>query len=234
MGQKVTKPNTENKLITSNDEFRQQLQKRIMIVLAQIPKDLVDMITDYSSLQFEFQIPNREDMIEIPDSTRRVCISPSFFSLSDKRPRNGVEYFKRHVKVTKQRIEVLEYTTPWMTIPILPSLFPGCDFTIKCDSFDMNILIVRNIDTTKRQQLRSFISFVSPSNDITHWTLSCVGCVQVSVENGTYVDNILVTSKHHHPPVPAEYRVPITKGTVDQYTIMIGCGWAGQCIEIIS
>lgn len=237
MGQKES--HEKKKLENSTDDFRQQLIKLMIVICESIPKDLIIIIANYLSIPYEFEILSLQTYIHMHKLERTQFLFQRFHNLCGGQhdsPRNCLEYINKHVIITNTKIKVIQYSIPWIVIPVRPSLLPGCKFKINCPSFDMEVYIVKKNENTK--QIGYYIGYRCDNmcNTTKIHQFFGLGSIQVVVERQDSNDCIVLTRRLSKYAEPDELitRKFVPKGTVDEYSVMISCGFQNQLIEIES
>jgi hypothetical protein len=210
----------KDKTQTSYQKFLQKFTLQFTSIVDILPKDLILIIGNYLIIRPEFQIPN-DNEIEMSAATRHrflydKCGSDFEVTFSP------LQYLYKHLRLTKTKIEVVEESYPYIYISISPNLSSDWKFAIEAQGKTMDIVV-----TKKKSECVSYIGYDLPPQEFCDAKrVSHVGTTYISTREGPKNDVILMVG-------PAmQHELHVEKGTLNQYSVMVACGWSNQVIEI--
>jgi hypothetical protein len=203
--------------LMSKQEFNRHYVNEVSKIF---PHDLALIICNYLSLLPTFHSPTNDD----------DCYTIVPFLKSK------LKRIQSHVAVTDNRIHVTKYSFPWIYISIVPNFWCSWKFFLKCSGENkyMHILVVR-----KRMKFSCYLGDCltesrphgdCPPPDICDTLAAMRGsCVKVMVTEDVSCDYILLLNMENTSAV----QTVVEKGTLHQYSLLVGCGWNKQSIDLI-
>jgi hypothetical protein len=190
-------------------------------VVPQFSQDISEMILKYLFI-WQFKVP-----IYPYENYNISCCA---ISSSRRRGRfycqaSRLEYLCNHLEITRTKINVIHFSAPWIFVPIVPNI--TSEFKLGLQS-SVNVVSVILIEKGTHD-FDSYIGYGEPFACKLSMQSSLVFISVAEEEKCDYVQFI-------NGETPNQYytrKLKIEKGTLNQYSILVGCGYRDQCVSLV-